>query len=77
MRIDGLEDGGSPDRVNFSFGMKVNLGNYQSADFHLSLSSDVKGEESVKDALKRCEKFVEAESERKLAELGKITIADK
>lgn len=65
------------DRVNFSFGMKVNLGNYESADFHMSLSSDVRDDESPEQALERVKEFVENESEKKFDELREIANARK
>lgn len=34
----------TPDRISVSIGRKVNIGNYESVDFHVSLSSDVSGE---------------------------------
>ena len=60
------------DRVNYSYGMKVNMGNYESADFHVSLSTDVKEGETPKQALARAIKFVEAEAEVKFDELVEI-----
>lgn len=59
----------NPDRVSYSFGMKVNMGNYESADFHVSYSTDLKKGETAKDALARAITFVENESEVKLDEL--------
>lgn len=58
-----------PDRISYSWGMKLNLGNYQSADFHMSLSSDVKAGETPEKAMKRARDFIEKESEKKLDEL--------
>jgi len=49
----------SPDRVSYSFGRKLNLGNYESADFHISYSTDVEAGETKKDAMARAVKFVE------------------
>jgi len=57
------------DRVSYTFGMKLNMGNFQSVDYHISHSSDVMANETPAKALKRVVKFVEGESERKLAEL--------
>ena len=59
----------TPDRVSYSFGMKVNMGNYESADFHVSYSTDVNEDESLKGALARAIAFVEDQSEMKLDEL--------
>jgi hypothetical protein len=54
-----------PDRLNYSFGMKVPgvLGKYSSIDFHVSLSSDVKPEETPDEAFKRVKGIVEQWSE--------------
>lgn len=60
------------DRVSYTFGMKVNLGNYESADFHISLSSDVEAGESLQDAMARVQKFVEGECEKKFDELKEL-----
>lgn len=58
-----------PDRISYSFGMKVNMGNYESADMHFSYSTDVKSKESPEAALQRAIAFVEEEAEGKLDEL--------
>jgi len=60
------------DRVNYSFGMKVNLGGYESADFHISLSSDVRPHESPAQALKRIQQFVSEECEKQYEELKEL-----
>ena len=60
----------APDRINYSFGMKVSLGNYQSASFLISYTSDVKDTETKEDTLKRIIKFVESEADKKRGELG-------
>ena len=62
----------TPDRVSYSFGMKVSLAKYESADFHISLSSDVGDGESVEEAFERCKKQVEDESEKKFDELRSL-----
>jgi hypothetical protein len=64
------------DRLSYSFGMKVNMGNYQSADFHINFSSDVAEGETPSAAFARIVKFVEKESEKKLNELGKTAIRE-
>jgi hypothetical protein len=64
------------DRISYGFSMKVNMGNYQSADFHVSLSSDVAEGETPSAAFARIVKFVEKESEKKLNELGKTAIRE-
>jgi hypothetical protein len=60
------------DKVNYSYGMKVNMGNYESADFHISLTTDVKEGETPKQAYERAVKFVEKEAEVKFNELVEI-----
>lgn len=57
------------DRISYAFGMKINCGNYESADFHISFSSDVQSEETPHEAFKRIQKFVETAAEEKLEEL--------
>lgn len=61
-----------PDRINYSFGMKVNMGNYESTDFHISFTTDVKEDETKEQAYQRAVKFVEKEAERKFHELVEI-----
>lgn len=61
-----------PDKVNYSYGMKINMGNYESADFHISLTTDVKEGETLKQAYERAVKFVEREAEVKFNELIEI-----
>ena len=63
------------DRISYTFGMKLNMGNYESADFHISLSSDLKAGETHEKALKRVQTFVEDEAERKLDELREVANA--
>ena len=57
------------DRVSYSFGMKINLGNYESADFHISYSTDVKPGETRADALERAVEFIEAEADTKYEQI--------
>lgn len=57
------------DRISYSFGAKINIGNYQSIDFHISYSSDVKSEENTDTAYNRVKKYVESRAE---IEIGKI-----
>lgn len=47
------------DRVSYSFGMKLNVGNYESVDFHVSLASDVEDGESFQEAMDAVKKEVE------------------
>lgn len=58
-----------PDRISYSLGMKVNLGNYESADFHISLSSDVESGETNEQALSRLQSFVEDACAREFEKL--------
>lgn len=57
-----------PDRISYSAGMKVNIGNYESADFHVSMSSDVSKGETSEEALARIAKFVDGALEKKIRE---------
>lgn len=54
-----------PDRINYTFGTKVNMGNYESVNIQVSLTSDVKKGESREDALTRISLFVETEVEER------------
>ncbi len=47
-----------PDRVWFSYSVKCNLGNYESKDIALGMSSDVLPNESVEDAVNRIQNQV-------------------
>lgn len=60
------------DRVNYSFGMKIGLGDYSSADFHLSLSSDVRSGETVEEAFERVKTFVEERVEKEYEEIESL-----
>jgi len=60
------------DRVSYSMGIKVNLGNYQSADVHISYSTDVKKGETPQQALNRSQKFVEDNVEEQHEKLTSI-----
>lgn len=64
-----MKQKGEPDRINYSFGMKVNLGNYESADFHISLSSDLKEGETEDEAYERVRKFVQDKAEEEFDNL--------
>lgn len=46
------------DRLSYSEGVKINIGDYESRDVHISYSSDVTDGEKVVDAFKRVKKVV-------------------
>jgi hypothetical protein len=47
------------DRVSYSFGRKINTAKYETADIHISFSTDVRKGETTEDALERAVEFVE------------------
>ncbi len=65
------EEKGSPDRVWFSDGLKLNLGDYQSASVDAGMSSDLKPGESVEEAFLRVRKVVETEVLREASRVRK------
>jgi hypothetical protein len=67
----------SPDRITYSYGMKIGLPNYSSADFHVSMSSDVKPDETKDKAFARIKKFVDAQAEKELNEINDLTGKEK
>ena len=52
------DNNGQPDRVHFSFGQTINLGNYESAKFDAGMSSDVGPDETVEQAQERVQEQV-------------------
>lgn len=62
----------NPDRVTYSFGMKINMGNYQSADFHVGLSTDVKEGETRDKAFARAKKYIDTRVEEEMNEIEKL-----
>jgi len=46
------------DRVMYSEGLKINIGDYESYDLHLSYSTDVSQTETKEQALQRAVKFI-------------------
>lgn len=50
--------GGNPDRLSFSFGAKINMGNYESQDYHISMSSDLHQGEGRHECIDRIKEFV-------------------
>ncbi len=47
-----------PDRISYSEGVKVAIGDYESRDVHISYSTNVNKKEKVSDAVKRAKKTV-------------------
>jgi len=57
------------DRINYSEGVKVSIGDYESRDIHIAYSTDVKKKEQPADAIKRAKKTVQialCKAERKI-----------
>lgn len=63
----------TPDRISFSYGMKIGLPNYSSVDFHISMSSDVKAGETPEKALVRIKKFVDEKIEKEMEDAQALT----
>lgn len=59
------------DRISFSLGRKINLGNYESQDVHISYSSDCNEGESIKDAHKRVSAVVKALIDNEIKQIAK------
>ena len=59
--VEEAEKRGTPDRVWFSDGLKMNLGDYQSADVNAGMSTDVRPGETAEQAFDRARKTVEAQ----------------
>jgi len=49
----------SNDRLNYSFSLKLNVGNYESCHISASYTSDKKEDESLEDTFQRIKSFVE------------------
>lgn len=62
-----------PDRVSYTYGMKIGLPNYSSVDFHVSMSSDVKDGETPEKAHIRVKKFVDAQIEKEMEDAQSLT----
>jgi len=59
MKNDEVPEGCSqPNRVWLTYGRKVNLGNYESVDISMGMSTDLEPGESVRDAITRCGKEI-------------------
>lgn len=64
------------DRISYSGGCKINMGNYESKDVHMSYSTDVREEETPAEAMNRAKMLVEgllAEEERVIRS-GKVPL---
>lgn len=53
------------DRVSYAFGCKLNMGNFESATIQISMSSDLRNDETKEDALKRVSSFVDTEVDKR------------
>lgn len=53
----------SGDRISYSFGMKLTTVQYESANFNITYTSDVKSEEELEEAFKRVRAFVHEKAE--------------
>jgi hypothetical protein len=58
-----LATSGMPDRIWYSCGLTLNLGNYESARVDAGMATDLHHGESLDDALQRCKDFVTHEVE--------------
>lgn len=67
----GGKDIPNPDRVWFTYGLTVNLGNYNSVKFDAGMASDVRPGETPQQAIDRCRKVADAEIERENQRLKK------
>ena len=59
----------TPDRVSYSFGRKISTGKFETADVHISYSTDVKKGENIEAALERAVEFVETKVMEKCDEI--------
>jgi hypothetical protein len=64
--------GGMPDRIWFSCGLTLNLGNYESARVDAGMATDVRSGESLFDALLRCKDFVTHEIEGQSLDVRRV-----
>ena len=53
--------GDEQDRISYSEGVKVNIGDYESRDVHISYSTNVRDKEKPTDTFKRAKKVVRQE----------------
>ena len=58
-----------PDRVNYTLGCKVNMGNYESVNLNISYSTDSRSNETIQETLERAITFVEHNIDKKREEL--------
>jgi hypothetical protein len=48
------------DRISYGYSVKLNTGNYESADYHASMSTDLREGETPQQAMARAQEFVES-----------------
>jgi len=61
-----------PDRISFSYGVKLpGPVKWSSVDCHMSMSTDVLGDETPQKAIARARKIVMAQMEREIDEIDK------
>jgi hypothetical protein len=61
----------TPDRISVSLGRKINLGDYNLSDVHISYSSDINPEETIEQAEKRISTVVQTIIDHKIREIVK------
>lgn len=55
------------DRLSYSFGVKMNIGNYQNIDLNVEYASDVRSDETPDKAFVRIKKYVEKKIEQEIS----------
>lgn len=60
------------DKVNYSFGITMNMGDYESARVDVSYETEVKEDETPEEAYSRAVEFVEAKVGEKQDELAEV-----
>ena len=64
------------DRISYSFGFKLSIGQYETAHADITYSSDVKEGETKEKAFRRVVKFVEDRAAEKMDEVKEIKGGD-
>jgi len=64
------------DRISYSEGVKINIGDYESRDVHISYSTDVKRKEKPEDTIKRAKKTVQLSLKKAEKKIRKATEDD-